>query len=205
MTATLLVTGFERFGTHADNPTAEAVRALARAGSFEGRAAFAVLPVTYGGAFAVLRARAERERVRACLLFGLGNRPAVCVERAAYNATEAAVADNAGDVRAGAPLREGGVDAVQTRGPLEAVRDALAGAGAPVVLSDDPGRYVCNATYYRVLTAEAPWAPASLFVHVPPTEALGGKYPQRALEQWVSAAVSAALDAHEALDAAAHK
>jgi len=36
-----------------------------------------------------------------------------------------------------------------------------------VELSDDPGRYVCNALYYAMLSAERPWSPYCVFVHVP--------------------------------------
>lgn len=190
----LLVSGFEAFAHHPSNPTAEAVRRLERERRLAARAAFVVLPVTWRGAARVLLARAAREGARGCLLFGLAARATTMrVERCAYNVMDARGADNAGVLRQAEAIVEGGAEVHRARGPLEEIHAALVGVGAPVDYSDDPGRFVCNATYYQVLAAGVP----AVFVHVPPTRAVGGSVDDEALLGWMRAAVEGYLAALE--------
>jgi pyroglutamyl-peptidase len=192
MQPTIVVTGFEAFGAYPLNPTAEVVRRLARAPLPTGRLVPLVLPVTWSGAAAVLLARMAREGAHGCLLFGLAAESrAMRVERCAHNRMEAGGADNAGVQLQGESIVPEGAAQLWTDGPYEAVQAALVEAGAPVAYSDDPGRFVCNATYYRALATEA--GRRAVFVHVPATRALGGALEEATLAAWMQAAIEGYL------------
>lgn len=182
----ILVTGFEPFVAAAENPSGDCVAAL-RAEGDDGATAWSVLPVTWAGAARALVARADREAVRGCLMFGLATgAKALRVEGAAYNQAAAPVADNAGFVRGAEMLRPDGPGVLRPTG-LE-VGDlvvAMAARGVSVEASDDPGRFVCNALYYAALSAGRPWSPYSVFVHVPPRERDVGVALQEAVRRTV--------------------
>jgi pyroglutamyl-peptidase len=183
--ARVVITGFEAFGGDAVNPTALAMRSFERTRQ---DAEFVVLPVTFGGAPARVRGLLADGRGRGCLMFGLSRRAdALHVEEAAYNAT---------DRSDGGPavLRAGGAPVLHPRGADVAMAlGALRSAGAPCRASSDPGRYVCNATYYETLAAFGAAMPV-LFIHVPATTALGGEVPQATLEGWMAAVVGGFVD-----------
>lgn len=62
--------------------------------------------------------------------------------------------------------------------PLSDIAAALTEARLSVTLSDDPGRYLCNATLYRALEwAEGATGSRVGFVHIPPYCASGGAEP----------------------------
>ena len=60
---------------------------------------------------------------------------------------------------------------IRTKLPLERIRDALIAKGHPCVVSDDPGRYLCNYIYYTSLKRRKP-DDFALFVHVPGFDAI---------------------------------
>jgi len=152
----LLVTGFGAFPGVSRNPSGEVARAVDGADLDGVRVVGRVLDVSY--------ARGPREAIRvarsigATLVIGLGvasTRSAVDVERRAVRAAEGP-ADVDGRTRSGLrgpPIVEATIDVVRLAAAL--------GAN----LSDDAGRYVCNAWLYRVARGCA--APVG-FVHVPP-------------------------------------
>ncbi|GFR44415.1 hypothetical protein Agub_g5648, partial [Astrephomene gubernaculifera] len=66
--------------------------------------------------------------------------------------------------------------------PLMTLKERLAAAGHPVVVSEDAGRFVCNWTYYRACRlAEERRGWQALFVHVPPFEVFGEQAQRRFL------------------------
>lgn len=160
----ILVTGFGPFGQVRDNPSAAIARAVdgARLGDHEILAT--VLPVSYARAPAETVSLAVEHGVSLVVGFGVAmERSTVCVERTAVH------------VARGRPDMDGS-EMAMTDGPavvtssLDTVLFAEA-LGAEV--SDDAGRYVCNAWLYKV--TEALDCPVG-FVHVPaqglPTAAL---------------------------------
>lgn len=190
----LLVTGFEPFGADAVNPTGDVVRALGAARPWGDRVRFAVLPVTWSGAPKVLLARADHDDVDACLMFGVaGPDPALRLERTAWNLAHAKIPDNAGVTRHDVPLDARGPASAQTAYDVDALRDALAAQRVPAERSDDPGRYLCNATYYAALTARRRWSRDALFVHVPATRALGGVVSEDDVRAWIERAIALRL------------
>ena len=159
----LLVTAFEPFGGSARNPSAEVLNAIAG-----GRTDLVaeVLPVVFATAGARVAELIAEHRPAAWVGLGLdGGATAIKLERRAANLDDAALLDNAGDVRRGVPIDPAGPDVRLATLPLA----AMAAAVPSVVYSDSAGRFVCNHTFYRAAAAAARLTPAPLvgFVHVP--------------------------------------
>jgi pyroglutamyl-peptidase len=167
----ILVTGFGPFRDVVDNPSARLVRAV------HGRAAAGhdivgeVLPVSYSRGIARTLELAEQLRPAAVLGFGVAvGRTSVQVERIGR-------AHRAGlDVDGVVPVEAG---PSEVRATLDA--DHLA-ACLDVGVSDDAGRYVCNAWLHQV--AQHCRAPAT-FVHVPP-QGMDPDALVRGLARWLS-------------------
>ncbi len=183
----LLVSGFEAFGGGARNATRDALRVLSADPELMAIASFVVLPVTWRGAASVLRARRLREGARAVLAFGMAGPPhEMRVERYAYNEMRAPMADNAGIRCDGDAIDAHGVARIETRGDhADRVRAALDSKGVPATDSHDPGRFVCNATYFAMLTAAALEGFDTLFVHVPATATSGGSLADATVRVWM--------------------
>lgn len=194
MTAPLLLTGFQPFGSNAVNPTMLLMDRLAGTAGV----VTATLPVEYGTAGDAFEALLDAHGPAAALCFGLSYRTdVVLVERLAWNRDETEQADNAGVVRNGAVIVAGAPPSYACGFPVPLLAEALAGAGVPVSVSDDAGGFVCNHLYYRARHAIAtrgltlPMA----FIHVPPlpehcTDRVGGLAMER-LEAGVRALVKA--------------
>lgn len=164
----LLVTGFGPFPGVPRNLSGWLAQTIAR--SRDAGAAAAVLPVCWHGAWAVLEPLLEAERPRVILSFGVSSEArGFCLEQCAYNVA-AAVSDMQGRPPAGGRLSENGPDMREATLPLGEIAATLASAGLPVSTSNDPGRYLCNATLYRTLEwAEATGSATAGFVHIPAT------------------------------------
>jgi pyrrolidone-carboxylate peptidase len=162
----LLWTGFEPFGDLEFNPSMTAARAAAEASG--GR--FDILSVTYR---AVRQWHADPTAPRDWIWIHLGvgrSRDAVCVEQTAYNHVAEDQPDESG--RTPHPRLvdvDGAPDALSTafdpRALVDAYRRENDGAVDDARLSDDPGRFVCNAMYFRSLLGRS--RGDRLFVHIP--------------------------------------
>ena len=175
---TVLVTGFERFGEHAANPTEEAVASLPAevAGA---RLVTAVLPVEFGRCAQEALGLITEHAPDAVVLTGLAaGRAAVTPERVAINVRDVAgegVADNAGVAPEDEPVVEGGPDGLFATLPNRRIVERLRAAGLPAELSATAGTFICNETLYAVLhslRALGPGAPLAGFVHVPDVDVL---------------------------------
>lgn len=176
---TLLVTGFEPFGGHATNVSAEVARALAAHPSVLDpwtneihplEVTVDVLPVDEKGALKTAARWRAGERWDAVLHLGLcesctGPR----VERMARDRLDMRIPDNRGR-----QCTEQHLDGSGPRGcwidPLSPNPHGLPHAGS---VSMDAGAFVCNETYFHTLTAiddtvdPSPVNPPALFVHLP--------------------------------------
>ncbi len=157
---TVLVTGFGPFRDVVDNPASRAARAV------NGRIVRGVrilgieVPVGYaeGSDATIAAARAAG----ATAVIGLGrhpNTPVPRVEVLGYN--QCFLADIQG--KEPATLEEGGPERVRTNIDARALSAAIRGR-----VTEDAGRYVCNAWVYRVTRALAKTCQVG-FIHVPPT------------------------------------
>lgn len=166
----ILVTGFEPFGPHGDNPS----QALAK--TVDGRRVRdhvvrgAVLPVHHADAAPRVAALVAETRPDAIVHLGLaGGRARVALERAALNVMDYALPDNAGRRIVGEACVPGGPVAYFSTLPLPSLLTALTAEGIPAYISNTAGTYLCNQTLYGTLHALAAVAhpPRAGFVHFP--------------------------------------
>lgn len=205
-----MITGFEPFGGSGSNPSEEIVRRILA--SHARRPLHAsldlhgeILPVVGGtapgSARHALRRALRRHRPHAVLCIGeAASRASICIERIAFNERSYRIADNSGACATSKPVVRGAPASLRSTAAhpdlLRAMRHAVRDHGAPVRMSDDAGRFLCNEVLFECLH-RARGAYEALFIHVPQTPAqarqrglLGG----RPLRPNVSAiAVSAAI------------
>ncbi|PTA68949.1 pyroglutamyl-peptidase I [Deinococcus arcticus] len=180
---TLLLTGFEPFHTHPDNPSARAARELhgLQVGSY--RIESALLPVEPHAAGAQVAGLLDRVRPQAVLLTGLAaGRPQVTLERVAVNVMDFAIPDNAGHTYRDQPAGPAGAPAAYlSTWPLRATLAAWRAAGIPGHISNTAGLYVCNFVLYRALHHLATGGRGGIpcaFVHVPANPAVALAWPE---------------------------
>ncbi|MBB5377843.1 pyroglutamyl-peptidase [Deinococcus metalli] len=180
---TLLLTGFEPFHTHPDNPSAHAARALDGLEIGAVRVTAALLPVEPHAAGRALDALLDAHAPDAVLMTGLAaGRPQVTLERVGVNVMDFAIPDNAGQVYRDVPAcpDDGAPAAYLSTLPLRAVVAAWHAAGIPGHISNTAGLYVCNFVLYharhRLAQAGRSAVPCG-FLHVPANAAVALAWP----------------------------
>ncbi len=194
----LLVTGFAPFGGDAVNPSWQAVKALPdRVGRWE--LIKREVPVSFRGGPEALYAAMDEWYPDAVLMVGVAaGRCAVTPEQQGVNEMAARIPDNEGYRPENDPIVPDGPEVLCSTLPVEDMVEAIMAAGVPACLSDNAGRYVCNAllysALYRLEQADDP-VPAA-FIHVPaiPEIAEGKDLPTLALSEIVTA-LTAAIEA----------
>jgi pyroglutamyl-peptidase len=162
-----LVTGFEPFGGHGLNPSAELARKIDGKTVAGTPIAGRILPVDIekiGGAIA-----AVLDEIDPVVVVNLGlvaGEPVVRLERVALNLAAFEIPDNAGRLVEGVPLQDGGDTALWSRLDLPRIRRALLDHGIPARLSSTAGTYLCNAAMFRFLQAVPAEIPCG-FIHIP--------------------------------------
>lgn len=151
MPVTLLVTGFEPFREHVTNSSWDALSWLMP--RWPKDIVARRLPVDHIEAHTLLRHWIDELSPRAVLCTGLAKGRVFRIERRARRPRElTAVA---------------GEDELCGRWPWEEMEAALQAAGVSAVHSEDCGRYVCESTYWSLLSF--PRGPElAAFLHVPP-------------------------------------
>jgi pyroglutamyl-peptidase len=163
----LLLTGFGPFPGVPKNASA------ALAETFEERFApgitvfTAVLPVVWSEAQAAVRDLVERHKPQALLHFGVSKRAAAFeIEARAVNAS-GPKEDHAGVIRPSKRLVPSGPATLTATLPPSLLARALTCAGHPATVSNDAGRYLCNAVFYWSLQSALPGDPLVALVHIP--------------------------------------
>ncbi|MCG6567240.1 hypothetical protein [Tessaracoccus sp. ZS01] len=166
----ILVSGFEPFGGDPANASGDAVRELGATWSDASVELHTViLPVSFDRAPETLAASIEAVRPDAVICVGeAGGRPLVTPERWAVNERRARIPDNDGAQPCG-PIDDL-VPRLPSRLDVDGIVRAVRAAGVAAEVSDDAGRYVCNATFRAALTGFD--GPAG-FIHVPAVRATG--------------------------------
>jgi pyroglutamyl-peptidase len=167
---TILVTGFEPFGTHAANPTEGLAKAVDGRRIGDCAVVGAVVPVHHAEAAKRVAALLAETNPEAVLHLGLAaGRARVALERVAVNVMDYEVADNAGFRASGEPCIPGGPTAYFSTLPLSALVKALLDEGIPAYTSNTAGTYLCNQTLYGTLHAVRNMArpPRVGFIHFP--------------------------------------
>ena len=94
---TILVTGFEPFGSVAENPSQHIVEHLAKREDLPLKTV--VLPVAYAEAAEKIINLIEAYQPQAVLMLGVAqSRKEICLERIAININDARLADNTGNI-----------------------------------------------------------------------------------------------------------
>jgi len=163
----ILLTGFEVFGPHKFNPTASIAERLDGEWAGDARIVARVLPVSIAKIEAALDAALAEVQPVAILALGLaGGESCIRLERTAQNALKFPYPDNDGKSSTGKIDSKAPTTRTATL-PYPAILKGLLIAGIPARLSDDAGRYLCNATLFHLL-ARAGKLPCG-FIHVPST------------------------------------
>jgi pyroglutamyl-peptidase len=153
MSATFLVTGFEPFGVHRTNSSWDALQLLKP--TWPADIAVLRLPVDYLLAHERLRRALVELQPRAVLCTGLAAGEVFRIEQRARRPTALAAEPGRAESRG--------------RWPWEEMRRALQVASVRVVDSEDAGQYVCESTYWSLLSYEGPSPPVfAAFLHIPP-------------------------------------
>ena len=147
----ILITGFQPFGGQRVNPAWEAVRKLPDV--LGDKVLWKLeIPVTFGGAFDAVEAKAAEIDPDVILCVGqAGGRDAVTPERIAVNLQDASIPDNAGNQPVDLPVVADGANAYFTSLPVKAMAAAVRAQDIPCRLSCTAGTYVCNDVFYRLL------------------------------------------------------
>ena len=191
----LLITGFAPFAGDGINPSWQAVQALPETvGAWE--LYKKELPVSFRGAPEALQEAIAAADPDAVLMIGLAaGRDAVTPERQGFNEIDARIPDNEGNMPQNVPVVPGGPETLYATLPAEDMTDAILSAGIPARLSENAGRFVCNAllysALYRLEQADDP-IPAA-FIHIPATPELaeGRELPALPPDQIVAALMAA--------------
>lgn len=165
----VLLTGFEPFAGDRSNPSGDAVRRVESSWTGPETLLVDVLPVTFTGAAARLRALIAAHEPDIVIAVGLaGNRAAMSVERIAVNLVDARIPDNDGAQPIDQPSVAGAPAARFASLPVKAIVRDILDEGIPAEVSHSAGTFVCNHVFYAALD-EASARPGlrAGFVHVP--------------------------------------
>jgi pyroglutamyl-peptidase len=163
----VLLTGFEPFGDHGVNPSAEIAGRLAgkRIAGTVVRAR--ILPVELERLGTALDAALDGLSPQAVIALGLAAGEAVIrLERVALNLADFNMPDNVGATVRNQALTVDGPDARASRLDLPRILDRLLAQGIPARLSETAGLYLCNAAMYRLLERLPAPVPCG-FIHLP--------------------------------------
>jgi pyroglutamyl-peptidase len=154
----IAITGFGPFPGVPFNASEELIRGLAEAPPplAPGAQLHAVaLPTDWRLAMERLAGFMAEVKPHVALHFGVSSRArGFAIERRAYNQTSGR-ADCSGGFAQDRCLRRGGPAFVETRLPAARIVQRLRVEGIAATLSDDPGRYLCNAVMFASLCAPA--------------------------------------------------
>lgn len=149
----LLLTGFEPFGGDVFNPSGALARTLH--GTVLGRGVSVhglVLPVSGPVAWQRLGRAVRRIQPRWIVATGVSGRSELSIESTAWNEDDYRIPDNAGlQPRASAILARSPASLSSPLAARIADSGIVAKGPLPVRPSTDPGRFVCNHLYYRLL------------------------------------------------------
>ncbi len=167
----ILVTGFEPFGGDDTNASGTVVARLAQGWSNSSAALFtAVLPVEFDRAPRSLEAAIAAVLPVVVICLGeAGGRSEVTPERWAGPTADARIPDNAGNTPSHKPL-DSIVGHLSSRIDVDAMVSSIRAAGVPATVSEDAGRFVCNATFRALLRDHD--MPAG-FIHLPAVRETG--------------------------------
>jgi pyroglutamyl-peptidase len=190
---TILLTGFEPFGTATSNPSGEIIKQISGENIVT-----AILPVTYAQSAEQLLSLIEQHKPDVVICLGQAEgRTQITPEKVAINLDDARLADNEGVLRSDVKILADGPDAYFSTLPVKEIVEAMKAQGIPAALSLSAGAFLCNHVFYVAQNKFAGTAVRSGFVHVPLMDSQAPEFPglpTMPLDQMVTA-VRAMLEA----------
>jgi len=153
MAETIVVAGYDRFGTEKKpNPSSEVILPALNE-RYPGLVATVTLPTVYGDAADSLRGVIRDVRPDSVVIFGLKGKPDPLfhLEQQARNWRESKIADNKGQVGKGVPIIKGAPDNLDTTLPLTDIAATFDERNVPYTMSGKIGPFVCNDTFYQIV------------------------------------------------------
>jgi pyroglutamyl-peptidase len=170
---TVLLTGFEPFGTATSNPSGEIVKQIS-----SDNIVTAILPVAYTQSARQLLALIAQHNPDVVMCLGQAEgRTSITPEKVAINLDDARLADNEGVVRNDVKILDDGPDAYFSTLPLNAMVDAIKAQGIPAAVSLSAGAFLCNHVFYVAQNKFAGSNVRSGFVHVPLMDSQSSEFP----------------------------
>jgi pyroglutamyl-peptidase len=170
---TVLLTGFEPFGTATSNPSGEIVKQISG-----DNIVTAILPVAYTQSARQLLALIAQHNPDVVMCLGQAEgRTSITPEKVAINLDDARLADNEGVVRNDVKILDDGPDAYFSTLPLNAMVDAIKAQGIPAAVSLSAGAFLCNHVFYVAQNKFAGSNVRSGFVHVPLMDSQAPEFP----------------------------
>lgn len=152
---TILLTGFEPFGTTPVNPAEGVARRLDGEELGDATVVSRIVPSTYFTSIEAVQAAIAELRPAAVVMMGeYGGRAMITVERIAQNLNDCArygLRDNDGKQLQDVLTATDGPEAYRTTLPIRAMVRAMREAGIPSDISDAAGTFCCNHLMYGIL------------------------------------------------------
>jgi pyroglutamyl-peptidase len=170
---TILLTGFEPFGTATSNPSGEIVKQISGENIVT-----AILPVAYAQSAEQLLSLIEQHNPDVVICLGQAEgRTQITPEKVAINLDDARLADNEGVLRSDVKILEDGPDAYFSTLPVKDMVEAMKAQGVPAAISLSAGAFLCNHVFYVAQNKFAGTKVRSGFVHVPLMDSQGPEFP----------------------------
>jgi len=171
--STILLTGFEPFGSATSNPSGEIVKQISG-----DNIVTAILPVAYGQSAEQLLSLIKEHKPDVVICLGQAEgRTQITPEKVAINLDDARLADNEGVLRSDVKILDDGPDAYFSTLPVQEMVDAMKAQGIPAALSLSAGAFLCNHVFYVAQHKFAGTIVRSGFVHVPLMDSQGPEFP----------------------------
>jgi pyroglutamyl-peptidase len=170
---TVLLTGFEPFGTATSNPSGEIIKQISG-----DNIVTAILPVAYTQSAERLLALIDEHNPDVVICLGQAEgRTQIMPEKVAINLDDARLADNEGVLRNDVKIIENGPDAYFTTLPINKMVEAIKAKGVPAAVSLSAGAFLCNHVFYVAQNNFAGTKVRSGFVHVPLMDSQAPEFP----------------------------
>ncbi len=152
---TILLTGFEAFGTTPVNPAEQVALRLDGEVIREAKIVSRIIPTTFFTCIDVVQvAIAELDPLAVVMMGEYGGRATITVERLAQNLNDGArygLRDNDGNLLQDDLTAHKGPAAYRSTLPIRAMVRAMRDAGIPADISDTAGTFCCNHLMYGIL------------------------------------------------------
>ena len=168
----VLVTGYPRFSNFDENVSEKLIQLMNDIEYQPLEVYTSLLSVDKKGANSIAQRINNGENFDAIIHLGFSNsREIISLERFAHNQFEMNEPDNSGRMITSGKIIEDDLEVYETTAPIQIINDKFNDIDY-VSWSSDPGRFVCNETYFRTLSSISNNittinGPPTIFIHLP--------------------------------------